>query len=256
MKILFIGDIVGKSGREKVKELTPKLRKTCQVDYVIANAENSAHGKGITKKIYYDLLNNGIDFITLGNHAFSKSEIKLEFNELKNMIRPGNLKETYVGNWYKAVTINGMSVCICNLLGASFMDVCDKSPFPMMEKLLQETNYDMYFVDLHAETTGEKLAFVNHFKNRVQLVVGTHTHVQTADERIIGDCAYISDVGMCGAYDSILGRDTNEAILKFISDEKTRYTVAENEATFCGVVVDFDDSAKKAKHIERIYIHP
>ena len=256
MKVMFIGDIVGKKGREKVKELTKKFREEYNLDYVIANGENSAHGKGITKKIYNDLLNNGIDFITLGNHAFSKSEIKLEFNELKKMIRPGNLKDTYVGEWHKCVTINGLTVCICNLLGASFMDVCSESPFKMMEELLNTTNYDLYFVDLHAETTGEKLAFAYHFGNRAQIIVGTHTHVQTSDERIIENCAYISDVGMCGPYDSILGRDKNEVITRFISDEKTRFTVAENEATFCAVVVTIDEEQKKATQIERIYLHP
>lgn len=256
MRLMFIGDIVGKSGRQKVIELTNKYRSEYNLDYVIANGENSAHGKGITKKIYHDLLRNGVDFITLGNHAFSKSEIKLEFNELKNMIRPGNLKDTYVGEWHKTVKINDLSVCICNLLGASFMEVCDTSPFVMMEDLLNTTNYDLYLVDLHAETTGEKLAFANHFSDRVQMIVGTHTHVQTSDERIINNCAYITDVGMCGPYDSIIGRDKDEVISRFISDKVTRFTVAEGESTFSAVIVEFDEESKKAISIDRIYLHP
>ena len=256
MKIMFIGDIVGKTGREKVKELASKYREDYQLDYIIANGENSAHGKGISKKIYNDLTNHSIDFITLGNHAFSKSEIKLSFKECKNMIRPGNLKDQIVGDWYKVVDINGKKVCIVNLLGQSFMDVADGSPFTYMEELLSSTSYDMYIVDLHAETTGEKLAFANYFASRVNLIVGTHTHIQTSDEKIIDGCAYITDVGMCGAYDSILGRDTKETISKFLTNEKTRYTVAEGEATFCAVIVTFDDDSLRATNIERIYLHP
>ncbi len=256
MRILFIGDVVGKSGREKVKELTRQYREEYNVDYVICNAENSAHGKGITKKIYYDLLANGVDFITLGNHAFSKSEFKMEIDNLDKIIRPGNLKDITCGTWYKVVDVDGVKLCIVNLLGRSFIDCADESPFTMMEELLKTVKVDLYFVDFHAETTGEKLAFANNFADRVQTVVGTHTHVQTADERIINNCAYISDVGMCGSYDSILGRDTQETIGLFLNESKSRYTVATGEAQYCAVVIDYDVVKKRAIEIKRIFRIP
>lgn len=257
MRILFVGDIVGRSGRDKVKELLPSLKEQYEIDYCIANAENSAHGKGITKKIYHDLLAHGVDFITLGNHAFSKSEIKLDMPTLDKMIRPGNFKDTYVGEWHRRVLIHGKSVRIVNLLGQAFMDVCDRSPFEMMEELLTNTNDDFYICDLHGETTGEKIAFAHHFGSRVQMIVGTHTHVQTADNRIIGKCAYISDVGMCGPYDdSVLGRDASEVITRNLTGEKTRFTVAESEACFSGVVVELDEEKECATSIDRIYVLP
>lgn len=257
MRILFVGDIVGRSGREKVKELLPKIREDYKIDYTIANAENSAHGKGVTKKIYYDLLGHGVDFITLGNHAFSKSEIKLDMPILDKMIRPGNFKDTYVGEWYRIIKIHDKSVCICNLLGQVFMDVCDRSPYGMMEELLERTNCDFYICDIHAEATGEKLAFAHYFSDRVHMVVGTHTHVQTADNRIINKCAYISDVGMCGPYaESVLGRDVNEVILNNRTGEKTRFTVAETEACFSALVVELDEEKLEAISCERIYILP
>lgn len=257
MKILFIGDIVGRKGREKVKELLPSIQEKYNIDYTIANAENSAHGKGVTKKIYNDLLAHGVNFITLGNHAFSKSEIKLDMPTLHNMIRPGNFKDTYVGEWYRIVNINGQRVCIINLLGQAFMDVCDGSPYEYMEKVLQEITADFYICDFHGETTGEKIAFAMYFSERVHMIVGTHTHVQTADNRIINHCAFISDVGMCGPYEnSVLGRDYQEVIQRFTNGEKTRFTVAESEACFSAVVVELDEVSHKAVSIERIYILP
>lgn len=257
MRILFIGDIVGRKGRDKVKELLPNIKNEYRIDYTIANAENSAHGKGITKKIYNDLLAHGIDFITLGNHAFSKSEIKLDMPTLDKMIRPGNFKDTYVGEWYRIVTIHGKKVCIANLLGQAFMDVCDRSPYELMDELLATTSCDFYICDLHAETTGEKIAFAHHYSDQIHLVVGTHTHVQTADNRLIGKCAFISDVGMCGPYEnSVLGRDVNEVILKNRTGEKTRFTIAETEACFSAIVVELDEEALRAVSCERIYILP
>lgn len=256
MRILFFGDIVGKSGRNEVKAVVKELKAQYQCDFVICNGENSAHGKGITTKIYYDLVNHGIDFITLGNHAFSKSEIKLDFNKLDKMIRPGNIINASVGNWYKIVNINNKKVAIVNLLGAAFMDVCEKSPFEMMEALLDKQEADIYIVDFHGETTGEKLAFAYYFGDRISMMVGTHTHVQTADNRIIKNCAYISDVGMCGPYISILGRDVDEVVTRFISDEKPHYKVAENPACISAVVVEIDEETSKALQIDRLLILP
>lgn len=256
MKIMFIGDIVGRVGREMVKEHVKRLRKEHQLDYVIANGENAAHGKGITSRIYRELLSYGVDFITLGNHAFSKSEVKLEFNQLIQMIRPENLKDAFVGTGHKSVSINGQKVGIINLLGKGFMDVCTESPFEVMDRILEAMPCDLYIVDLHAETTAEKLAFAFRYQDQIQICVGTHTHVQTADQRIIGKTAYITDVGMCGAYHSILGRDVDEVISRFVDDAKTRFTVAEGAGCFSAVIAEIDETAKKAIAVERVLLLP
>lgn len=256
MKLLFIGDVVGQVGRAMVKEHTRRLRHEHGIDFVICNGENAAHGKGITSKIYRELLSYGVDFITLGNHAFSKSEVKLEFNQLTNMIRPINLKDAVVGKGCKVVVINGVRLGIVNILGQSFMDVCEESPFTAMDRILSEIQCDLIFVDLHAETTAEKLAFAYHYQNRIQVCVGTHTHVQTADNRLIGHTAYITDAGMCGAYESVLGRDVNEVLARILNDEKTRFTVADGPGCFAGVVIDIDETSKRARSIERILLVP
>lgn len=256
MKLLFIGDVVGKTGREMVKEHTKALREEYQIDVVICNGENAAHGKGITSRIYRELLSYGIDFITLGNHAFSKSELKLEFNQLHQMIRPHNLKDAVVGKGHHVIDVNGVKLGIINLLGQGFMDVCEESPFIVMNRILEDMVCDLYVVDLHAETTAEKLAFAYYYQDVIQVCVGTHTHVQTADNRLIGQVAYISDVGMCGAYESILGRDVDEVIARFVSDEKTRFTVAEGPGCFSAVVIEIDEVEKRATSIERILLLP
>ncbi|MCF0110599.1 MAG: TIGR00282 family metallophosphoesterase [Erysipelotrichaceae bacterium] len=256
MNILFIGDIVGASGRKVVTELLPGLMKKHEIDLVIANGENSAHGKGITKKIYQSLISLGIDVITMGNHTFSKSEI-LEYMEyLPNMIRPANLIPTEPGKPAIVVDCKGLKVGVFNLCGKVFMDNCSESPFTTMERLLSEYPCDVHFVDIHAEATGEKIAFMRYFKDRLEVVVGTHTHVQTADEMIADGCAYITDAGMCGAYESVLGRDIRETLTRMLTEEKTKYTVADNPGIFCGVKVCIDESTHRAVHIERIQIRP
>ena len=256
MKILFVGDIVGSVGRKMVAEHVLKLKKQYNVDFVIANGENSAHGKGITYKIYNQLLNYGVDMITMGNHTYSKDTIFNFIEDAENMIVPMNLEPIEYGQHYKVVDICGVKLCICNLMCEVFMHNVDESPFTCMSEVLEDAQADIYFVDLHGEATSEKTAFANVFKEDVQAVVGTHTHVQTADERIIGKCAFISDVGMCGAYDSIIGRDVEEVITRFLTNEKTRFTVAEGEGIFSAVLIDIDTKEKCATNIKRIQIRP
>lgn len=256
MRILFVGDIVGAVGRKMVIEHVPSLRAEKNIDFVVANAENSAHGKGITNKIYHQLLNNGVDLITMGNHTFSKDTIYKFIDEADCMIRPMNLIPEEVGQSYKVVEICGLKVCFVNLMGQIFMVQVSDSPFVCMEEILDTVDADIYFVDLHGEATSEKNAFSYYFEKEVQAVVGTHTHVQTADERVENGAAFISDVGMCGAYRSVIGRDVDEVLTRFTTNEKTRFTVAEGEGVFCGVIIEFDEENKKAISIERIQIRP
>ncbi len=259
MKILFIGDIVGKSGRDIVSSLLYTIKKDNNIDLVIANGENAAHGKGITLKIYNELINCGVDYITMGNHTYSKSEINEHIDDMDRLVVPYNHSKRNTNNYFKMIKFKGIKFCLTNILGNALIGEANIDPYLSFDEVIKQTstlNPDFYFVDLHAETTAEKRVFVENFKNKAKVVVGTHTHVQTADERLIGDCAFISDVGMCGTYDSVIGRDIEESILANINHEKTRYSIAEGDAMFCGVVIDIDDESKKPTSIKRIQIRP
>ncbi len=253
MKILFIGDIVGKMGRQAVNQYLPSLKKQHQIDFVIANAENSAHGKGITAKIYHQLLSYGIDFMTLGNHAFSKADVEKIIEEPK-IIRPLNLDNATGGRGYRVVDFLGISILIANICGTVFMDQVTISPFEAIEPVLKE-KADIKILDFHGEATSEKIAFAFHYGKYFNAILGTHTHVQTADERIINGCAFISDVGMTGPYQSVLGRDTTEVLKQLVAKEKTHYTISENPAVFSAVIIEIDDNYQ-TKNISRIQIRP
>lgn len=255
MKILFLGDIVGRCGRNIVFKYIRQLQKDYQIDFTIVNAENSAHGKGITTKIYHQLKDNGINAITLGNHAFSKSEILNTFDELDDLIAPRNNPSVKTSG-YQIYDVKGLKLCVANILGSALMHENANDAFSSMNEIINETDADLYFVDLHAEATAEKILFAHYFKDKLTAVIGTHTHVQTADERIIEGMAYLSDAGMCGVYDSVIGRDINEMIDNIILHKETRYTVAEGEAILCGAVIEIDETDKRAVDIKRIQIRP
>lgn len=256
MKILFIGDIVGSVGRSMVEQYLPKLKEEHQLDLVVANGENAAHGKGITRKIYRQLLSYGVDMITMGNHTFSKNDIFMFIDEAEQMVRPANMEPLDYGKSTRVMQVCGKRVAITNLCGEVWMNNVVDSPFACMEDVLDEIDADIYLVDFHGETTSEKIAFTYNFAGRIQAVVGTHTHVQTADERIVYGTAAISDLGMCGAYTSVIGRDVEEIVTRFTTDEKTKFKIAEGPGIFCGAIVEIDDASNKAIHIERIQIRP
>ena len=259
MRILFIGDIVGKSGRDIVSSLLYSMKERYNADLIIANGENAAHGKGITYKIYKQFLAQGIDYITMGNHTYSKAEINDHMAEMDKLVVPYNHIKRSSDNYYKLIEFGGIRFILTNILGnvligESSMD----APSAFIEVLEQTKNLkpDFYFVDLHAETTAEKRLFAEYFCDYAKVVIGTHTHVQTADEAIINGCAFITDSGMCGAYDSIIGRDVDETIQFHINKQPTRYTIAEGPAIFCGVLIDIGDKTKTPVSIERIQIRP
>ena len=259
MKILFIGDIVGKSGRDIVSSLLYSVKKENNIDIVIANAENSAHGKGITHKIYKALINEGIDYVTMGNHTYSKSEINDHMDEMTNLVVPYNHSLRTTNNFYKIIEYKSMKICLTNILGNVLIGEADSDPYEAFERVLEKTcnlNPDFYFVDLHAETTATKRVFAEHFKDHAKVVVGTHTHVQTADERMIGDCAFITDVGMCGPYDSVIGRDVEESIRTNVFHEKTHFEVGTGDALFCAVIIEIDEKKKVPVSIKRIQVRP
>lgn len=263
IRILFVGDVVGQPGRDIVLKLLSKIKKDYNIDFTILNGENSAHGKGITTKIYHQFIDSGVDCITLGNHAFSKAEIKNSINDLDFLIRPLNLDiEKDLGKGYRVFNVKGYNIAVINLMCKIFMYNVETSPFEAMSKLLYQDkilskdDIDFVFVDLHGEATSEKILFAQYFKHTVNAVVGTHTHVQTADERLIDNLAFISDVGMCGCYDSIIGRDIEETIETVVYGNKNHYQIALGEAMFCGVVIEIDEIKKKTIAIKRIQIRP
>lgn len=254
MRILFVGDIVGVSGRQIVVDHLPMLKQQYDIDFTIANGENSAHGKGITKKIYNQLINAGIECITMGNHTFAKREIFDDYESCPELLVPANIDPVDFGNYYKVYTVKEKRICVVNLYGEAFMNRVGGSPYPFMDDVLENVKADYYFVDFHAESTSEKMLFANVYSEDINACVGTHTHVQTADERLIGRVAYITDVGMCGARDSIIGRDVEELYHNVILGEKTRYTVASGDSFLNAVVIDIDDTTMESKSIQRIAI--
>lgn len=251
IRILFIGDIVGKSGRDIVKELLPKLKTDYRPDFIIANGENAAHGKGITPKLFRELLSFGIDVVTMGNHTYAKNNI-YDIIEDKQLVRPINLLPNDRGSGLRYFNVKGTNIGVLNVIGQAFMERDVLDPFGFVKNVFKEDC--CYIVDFHGETTSEKAIFAYHYQSKIAALLGTHTHVQTADERIINGCAFISDVGMCGAYDSIIGRDVDEVINNMINKEKTHYQIAEGPGVFCGVIVDIEDS--RAINIERIQLRP
>lgn len=255
MNILFLGDVVARSGRQVVKDRLPALKKEYSVDFTIVNGENAAHGKGITLKIYNEFMRAGVDAVTLGNHAFAKHEVIPMFDQCPNLIRPVNMDHEH-GNGYVIYQVGTKRLAVINVLGMAFMTGYEEEPVPALERLLDQISADIIIVDLHAETTAEKSILMNHFKSRVAAVIGTHTHVQTADECIRDGCAYITDVGMCGPYDSILGRDTEEVLKRYIAKEQTIYKPSSSKAILCGCVIQIDETTNRAAAITRIQIRP
>jgi metallophosphoesterase (TIGR00282 family) len=255
MIILFIGDIIGKPGRDAALALTPILRNELGVDLVIANAENVAGGWGITPPLARVLLDGGIDVITMGNHTWAKTDGLDVIGEEPRVLRPANYPPGTPGRGSGLFkTANGDLVGVANLNGRTIMEPLD-DPFRAADEII--TSYrkktKVIFFDFHAETTSEKQAFGWHCDGRVSAVVGTHTHVPTADERILpGGTAYISDAGMCGPEDSIIGMEIESALQRFRTQLPVRFRVAEGKAVLNGVVIDVDEETGHARSITRI----
>lgn len=257
VRILFIGDIVGKLGREQLETYLPKIKSTYKPTLTIVNAENAAHGKGLTEKLYKEILRIGADFMTMGNHTYGQKEIYDFIGEAKRMVRPANFPDGAPGVGMRIIKVNDKDVAIINLQGRSFMTMID-CPFKKADELIEEAKKvtPYIFVDFHAETTSEKYAMGWYLTGRVSAVVGTHTHIQTSDERLLGGkTAYITDVGMTGYYDGILGINKDEVIERFITSLPQRHHLPnEGRKVLSGVVIDLDQNGN-AKKIQRILIN-
>ncbi|MGN8644929.1 TIGR00282 family metallophosphoesterase [Gracilibacillus sp. HCP3S3_G5_1] len=258
MKILFIGDVVGSPGRDMVQEYLPKLKAKYQPHVTIVNGENAAAGKGITEKIYKSLLEWGAQALTMGNHTWDKREIFNFIDDATYMVRPGNLPPDTPGNDIVYIKSNGQEIAVINLLGRTFMQPVD-DPFRKIDELIAEAKKrtNIIFVDFHAEATSEKQAFGWYSDGKASVVVGTHTHVQTADHRILPNgTAYITDVGMTGPYDEILGMEREAVIKKFLTGLPVRFEVPKSGRTqLSGVIIDVDNTTGKALKMDRIQIN-
>lgn len=256
-KILFLGDLVGRPGRRFVAERVASLAEELNADIVIANAENAAGGAGITKKIAKELLSAGIDAITLGDHIWDQKNFENEIKELEAVCRPANLPENNPGRTHLMVEKNGFRLGIFTVLGRNYLALKASCPFEAADAKLDELKgqCDAVFVEAHMEATSEKIALGWHLEGRACAVIGTHTHVATADGRVLpGGTAYQSDAGMCGPHDSVLGRNKHEVIATFLDGMKRRFPVAEADVLINGCLVDVDSEDGKAVNFERIRI--
>jgi len=257
LNILFIGDIVGRPGRYLVRDHLPRLVDRHAIDLVIANSENAAAGFGLTRDVIAELFSAGIDVMTTGNHVWDKREgldcLDLEPALLRPANYPAGTPGSGVGVYKTAV---GTKVAVVNLEGRVFMSELD-CPFRKADEILSglDPSIKVVFVDFHAEASSEKGALGAYLDGRVSAVVGTHTHVQTADERLLpGGTAFITDAGMTGARDSVIGIRKELSIQRFLTQMPVRYEVAKKDPVLCGVVVSIDESCGKATRIERVMV--
>ncbi|MDE5412888.1 TIGR00282 family metallophosphoesterase [Alkalihalobacterium chitinilyticum] len=257
MKILFVGDVVGSPGRAMVKEYLPKLKKKYRPQISIINGENAAGGKGITQKIYKGFLDAGAQAVTLGNHSWDNREIFEFIDDAKTLVRPANYPDGTPGQGYTIVKINSIEVVVINLMGRTFLPPND-CPFRKVDEILEQVKArtPYIFVDFHAEATSEKQAMGWYLDGKVTAVVGTHTHVQTADQRVLPKgTAYITDVGMTGPYDGILGMERSAVLNKFLTNLPVRFEVADGRDQLNGVVITVDEKSGRAKSIDRVLIN-
>ena len=256
MKILLIGDIVGRVGRRMIKEKVPYYVEKYGIDFVIANGENATHGKGLFRHHYQELIDYGVDVITLGNHYDSKAEIRKYIDHADRLIRPYNLLHEYPGVGTELYDLDGVTIRVTNLLGSAFMEENVNSPYlALLNILSEEEPANIHIVDFHAEATGEKQCLAYAMDGKITALFGTHTHVQTNDARILPNgTAFISDVGMCGYADGVLGNTKETVIPKLLYGEKTKFeTPAEGRGLFSAVVIEVDENTGKSTNIFPIY---
>lgn len=261
MKILFIGDISGPDGIRAVKENVLKLKKEHAIDFVIANGENTSEGRGLTLSDYDLLCKSGVDFFTMGNHTWYHNDYP-EVLSKDNIIRPGNvvdpLEYTTNGVWTKIIKIHNFKLCITNLMGSSIMSNKFElsNPFTLLENRINEIPNDVYhIVDFHSETTSEKNAFFLEFKGRVNAILGTHTHVQTADNRVVSNTAYITDVGMTGNTYGVIGAKP-ETIIEMFKGQRKFFKLQPNLGKYQlnGIILDINEETNITNSIERVFI--
>jgi metallophosphoesterase (TIGR00282 family) len=254
VRVLFVGDVVGKPGRQAVRHLLPALRRRHEVDFAVVNLENAAGGFGFTPEIARELMDAGADCLTSGNHVWKKREAYGYIDSEPRMLRPANYPDGAPGRGYGLYVVGSEQIAVANLMGRVFMEplLC---PFRTLDQIWERIKDDtsLFIVDFHAETTSEKVAFGRYAAGRASAVIGTHTHVQTADERILpGGTAYLTDVGMAGPVDGVLGVDADCVIEKFLTQMPVKFEVARGPVSLMAALLEFDPRTGRAQRITRL----
>lgn len=258
MKLLCIGDVVGKPGRDILRDFLPQIRQDFGIDFVVANGENSAGGSGITRNMAEYLTRFGVDAITLGDHIWDQRCFEGEIDSIENLCRPANIPPENPGKKYLVIEKNSMKIGVFSLLGQTLMKIKADCPFRAAVSVCEELKdkCDIIILDFHSETSSEKISMGNLLDGKAAVVFGTHTHIPTADARILENgTAYISDLGMTGPWDGCLGRDKNAVLQKFMDGRPRAFKVAEKDPRICGCIVEIDDASKKPVSIEQ-FIFP
>lgn len=254
MRILTVGDIVGENGLDKLKQILPKLKQEMKIDFIVVNAENVSGGMGITIKSWNELLKLPIDCFTMGNHTWAKKDI-FTFIDHPKLIRPANYSKGVQGKGFNIYESSNKKVAVINLIGRTDMAVLSENPFTVANEIISEINADIIIVDFHAEATAEKIAMKYFLDGKVNILVGTHTHVQTADEEITEKgMGYITDLGMTGPKKSVIGMDLEASIKRFLTSLPERYKLADGECIFNACMFELNDENCKTVNIERLYV--
>lgn len=256
MRILAVGDIVGESGIRKLKEELPRIKKQENIDFVITNGENSAGGMGITEKNFKDILEAGTNVVTMGNHTWGKKDI-FKFIDNPQLLRPANYPKGVVGKGLGIYECKGKKIAVMNFMGRVDINILTENPFIMAREMVDELQgkVDMIFIDFHAEATAEKIAMGRYLDGKITALFGTHTHVQTGDEQILPNgTAYITDLGMTGPKDSVIGMDAEVSFKRFETTLPEKYKLAEGACMLNAVMFDVDEKTNKVAEIKRIFL--
>ena len=254
MKILAVGDIVGESGVKKLKDKLGSIKNKEKIDFVITNGENSAGGMGINEKNFRDILDAGTNVITMGNHTWGKKDI-FKFIDHPQLLRPANYPKGVVGNGYGIYECNGKKIAVINMMGRVDINILTENPFLKAKEIVEEIKdkVDIIIMDFHAEATAEKIAMARYLDGKITILFGTHTHVQTADEQILPrGTGYITDLGMTGPKNSVIGMDIQASIKRFETTLPEKYKLADGECMLNAVVFEIDDQTNKVISIKRI----
>ena len=256
MRILAVGDIVGESGVRKLKSELPRIKNTENIDFVITNGENSAGGMGINEKNFNDILEAGTDVVTMGNHTWGKKDI-FKFIDHKQLLRPANYPKGVVGKGLGIYECKDKKIAVMNFMGRVDINILTENPFLLAKEMVDglQGKVDIIVIDFHAEATAEKIAMARYLDGKVTCIFGTHTHVQTADEQILPNgTGYITDIGMTGPKNSVIGMDAEVSIKRFETTLPEKYKLAEGECILNAVIFDIDETNNKVTDIKRIYI--
>lgn len=256
MKVLAVGDIIGTAGVKELKQQLKRIKEKENIDFCIVNGENAAEGMGITEKNFNDILEAGADVVTMGNHTWGKKDI-FRFIDNERLVRPANYPEGVVGKGFRIFNCKNKKIAVINALGRVDINILTENPFLIVKNIVKNirNSVDLIFVDFHAEATAEKIAMGNYLDGEVTAVFGTHTHIQTADDRILPKgTGYITDLGMTGPKNSVIGMDIGVSIKRFETTLPERYKIANGECIFNAVIFDINDDNNKVKNIERIYL--